>query len=221
MQAVNLLPLENRPAGRWTALGTGLAPERVIPIGAAVTAVIALALAGFYVRERSVVHSKQNTLAQQQARLVAVNAQAQVVRDAQAQSGAMTTVVDSIVAGRMIWDSTLGDLARVLPDGVSLTALQAAAPVADVPVAPTTTDTTATTTTTTTTTPVAPVAPVAPTTNFTITGNAPSHVRVALILDRLALLPWLSNIALQTTNRLATGSVQFTVVASVLSNGGH
>ncbi len=218
MQAVNLLPLEYRPAGRWTALGTGLSPERVIPIGAAVAGVIALALAGVYVRERSVVNDKQSSLAKEQARLVAVNSQAQAVRDAQTQAAAMTTAVDSVVAGRMLWDSTLGDLARVLPSEVALTALQASAPVASVPTAPVATDTTATSSTTT---PVTPTAPTPPATTFTITGNAPSHVRVALILDRLALLPWLSDIALQTTSRLASGSVQFTVVAAVANNGGH
>ena len=63
MQAVNLLPLEARPASRWTAIGTGLTPNRVIPIGGAVAAAIALLLAGLYVYERSVVNDKQNTLA--------------------------------------------------------------------------------------------------------------------------------------------------------------
>jgi Tfp pilus assembly protein PilN len=123
----------------------------------------------------------------------------------------------------MVWDSALGDLARVLPSGVQLTSLAAAKPVAPppvAPVAPTSSDTSNTSATTTTTT-VAPVAPPAPATTFTISGVAPSNVRVALILDRLALLPWLSNVSLQTTSRQPTGSVLFTVNATVQSNGGH
>jgi Tfp pilus assembly protein PilN len=220
MQAVNLLPLDARPASRWTAIGTGLTPNRVIPIGGAVTAAIALILAGLYVYERSVVHDKQNTLADRQARLVAVQAQAQPIRDAQTQAAAMTTAVDSIVAGRMVWDTTLADLARVLPEGVALTSLQATAPAAAVPVAPAPTTTT-TSSTTTTTTPAAPVAPVASPTAFTISGTAPSHVRVALILDRLALLPWLSGVTLQSSTRTATGSATFNVSAAVVGTGGH
>lgn len=34
-----------------------------------------------------------------------------------------------------------------------------------------------------------------------ITGSAVSHVRVALVLDRLALLPWLSNVSLVSSAR--------------------
>ncbi len=217
MQAVNLLPLEARPAGRWTALGSGLTPNRVIPVGGAVIGAIALIFGGLYVYERSVVHDKQTTLADKQSELATVNAEAQPVRDAQAQATAMSAAVNSIVAGRMVWDSTLVDLARVLPDGVGLTTLQASAPAA----APVTTPAASTTSTTSTTTPVAPVAPPPPATSFTIGGTAPSHVRVALVLDRLALLPWLSGVTLQSTSRTSTGSASFNVGAGIVGTGGH
>jgi Tfp pilus assembly protein PilN len=220
MEAVNLLPPEHRPAGRLSTVGAGLTRDRVLRIGGGVAAVVVLYLASFYVYERSVVSSKQHALASQQAQLAAVQSRAQVVKDAETQVTAGMTVVNSIVSQRMVWDSALGDLARVLPSGVQLTSLQATAPVAAVPVAPvapTSSDTSATTTTASTT----PPAPVVPATTFTISGVAPSHVRVALILDRLALLPWLSNVSLQTTSRTPTGSVLFTVTATVQSNGGH
>ncbi len=223
MQAVNLLPLEARPASRWTAIGTGLTPNRVIPIGAAAAAGIALLLAGLYLHERSVVNSKKNTLADREARLVAVQAQAQPVKDAQAQAAALTTAVSGIVGGRMIWDTTLADLARVLPAGVFLSTLSASLPVAAPVVAPPVADTSSTTSTTTTTS-TAPVAPVAPTpapTTFTVTGIAHSHSQVALVLDRLALLPWLSNPTVVTSVRQPTGSTQFNITAAVLNNGGH
>jgi Tfp pilus assembly protein PilN len=218
MQAVNLLPLEARPAGRWTALGSGLTPNRVIPVGGAVIAGIVLLLGGLYVYERSVVHNKQNTLADKQSELAIVNAKAQPIRDAQARATAMSAAVNSIVAGRMVWDSTLGDLARVLPDGVGLTTLQASAAAA-APVTPPVASTTSTTSTTTT--PVTPVAPAAPATSFTISGTAPSHVRVALVLDRLALLPWLSGVTLQSSSRTNTGSVTFNAAAGIAGTGGH
>jgi Tfp pilus assembly protein PilN len=225
MQAVNLLPLEARPAGRWSAIGTGLTPNRVIPIGGVVAAVIALLIAGLYVHERSVVNGKKNTLADREARLVAVEAQAQPVKDAQAQAVALTSAVDGIVGARMIWDTTLGDLARVLPPGVFLTSLSASAPVpaaaVTAPVVATDPSSTSATTTTATTAVAPPVAPVAPTTTFTIVGTAPSHNVVALVLDRLALLPWLSNTGLVSTTRTTTGSAQFSVSAVVLNNGGH
>jgi Tfp pilus assembly protein PilN len=222
MEAVNLLPPEHRPAGRLTTLGAGLTPDRVLPIGGAVAGVVVLFLASFYVYERSVVSSKQNALASQQAQLAAIQSRAQVVKDAETQVTARTTVVNSVIGARMVWDTSLGDLARVLPGGVQLTALQASAPVAPVPVAPvapTTSDTSSTSSTAAAA--PAPVAPVAPAVTFTMSGTAPSHVRVALILDRLALLPWLSDVSLQTSNRLPTGAVQFTATATVQTNGGH
>ena len=223
MEAVNLLPPETRPAGRLSTVGAGLTPNRVLRIGGGVAAVVVLYLASFYVYERSVVSSKQHALASQQAQLAAIQSRAQVVKDAETKVSAGMTVVNSIVSQRMVWDSALGDLARVLPSGVQLTSLAAAKPVAPppvAPVAPTSSDTSNTSATTTTTT-VAPVAPPAPATTFTISGIAPSNVRVALILDRLALLPWLSDVSLQTTSRQPTGSVLFTVNATVQSNGGH
>jgi Tfp pilus assembly protein PilN len=230
MQAVNLLPLEARPAGRWVALGTGLTPARVLPLGAAAAAAVALLIAGVYIHERSLVNSKRSTLTERQTELVSLQAKAQVVKDAQAQAAALTSAVQSIVGGRMIWDTTLGDLARVLPPGVFLTSLTASAPapapsapVVAAPVVPSgSTDSTSTTTTTTTTiTPAAPVAPVAPTTAFSISGVAPSHDTVALVLDRLSLLPWLSGINLVSTTRQATGTAQFNISAVIVNNGGH
>ena len=58
--------------------------------------------------------------------------------------------------------------------------------------------------------------PVA-TSTFSIVGETTSHDRVALILDRLAVLPWLSNIALQSSTR-SGNSDSFTIGATY--NGG-
>src|SRR5664279_5534618 len=103
MQAVNLLPLEYRPAGRWVALGTGLTPNRVLPLGAAAAAGVALLIGGLYVHERSVVNSKRSTVSERQTQLATAEAKAQVVKDAQAQAATLTSEVQTIVAGRMIW----------------------------------------------------------------------------------------------------------------------
>ncbi len=61
---------------------------------------------------------------------------------------------------------------------------------------------------------------------FSATGVASSHVKVALVLDRLASLPWLSNVTLvSTANGGASGTTlsrgdTFTVTAGFNPNGG-
>ena len=48
---------------------------------------------------------------------------------------------------------------------------------------------------------------------FSATGVASSQVRVALVLDRLALLPWLSNVALQSVTNGGAGAGSGTLSA--------
>ena len=59
-------------------------------------------------------------------------------------------------------------------------------------------------------TPTAGVPAASGTSTFSIVGTTTSHDRVALILDRLALLPWLSNVALQSSTR-SGNSDSFTI----------
>jgi hypothetical protein len=61
-------------------------------------------------------------------------------------------------------------------------------------------------------------------TAFTVNGFTSSQYGVALVLDRLALLPWLSDVTLQQSVRgeSASGStVQFTIGANLRSRGGQ
>jgi hypothetical protein len=59
-----------------------------------------------------------------------------------------------------------------------------------------------------------------------VTGSASSQNRVALVLDRLAALPWLSNVTLQSSTRGSAGQTgakgadQFTVSANFNLTGG-
>jgi len=53
-----------------------------------------------------------------------------------------------------------------------------------------------------------------------VAGSATSQRGVALVLDRLALLPWLSGITLQTSAGANGSPVQFTIGASLSSTGG-
>jgi Tfp pilus assembly protein PilN len=187
MQAVNLLPAYARPAGAWASFGKELSPARVIRIGGIVAAACALAIAGLYFYERSVVNDRRAKLADAQARLTAVEATAAPLRAAEAASTARSTVIRTVSNSRVAWEGVLRDLSRVLPDQVHLQSLIAQSPTA------------------------AAAAGVAPT-SFTISGTTTSHVRVGLVLDRLALLPWLSGITLGSSVHGGSGDT-FSITA--------
>jgi len=209
MRAVNLLPPDARKStSSFSGLNT-LSGVRIVQGGAAVTGAIAVLIGVMYFHERSTVHGKQESLAEVQARLVAVEARANAIKAAQSQAASRVGVIQSVVDARLNWSAALTDLARVMPTNVQLTSLQATSPSAAAAVlagaTPLTTYETAATTAT------------GGTQSFTVTGDAPSHNAVALVLDRLAALPWLSEVTLQQTARQPDGTVQFNVAAS-LSN---
>ena len=209
MQAVNLLPAEARKSSSsFSSLNT-LSGVRVVQAGAALTGALAVLIGVAYYHEKSVVNSKQESLANVQARLVAVEARAQAIKSAQAQAASRVNIIQSVVGARLNWDAALTDLARVLPTDIRLSSLQATSPSASSTVLqaapPLTTYNTAQTTTT------------GGSQTFALQGVAPSHHEIALVLDRLEALPWLSEVTLQTTSRQVDGTVQFSIAAS-LSN---
>ena len=213
MQAVNLLPLDARPGSRWLAAGREASARRVLS-GAGITAgVLALSFGGLFIHQRSVVDDRRSALHDVETRLVAAQARAAEVQAAQAASAARLTAFQTVVAQRLAWEDVLRDLSRVLPANVWLQSLNATSP------SPTATAAGA----------AAPVAastpaaaPAATPVGFTVTGSADSQVRVAQVLDRLALLPWLSNVTLQSSVRGGEGSsVQFTIGATLGSTGGR
>jgi Tfp pilus assembly protein PilN len=219
MQAVNLLPAYARPAGRWASVGKELSPARVIRIGAIVAVAAAVLVGALYFYERSVVSDRNATLGDAKARLAAVEATAAPLRAAESSSSARVNVIRSVAASRIVWEKVLRDLAAVLPTQVYLQSLQVtpAAVAAPPPVD-------STSTTTSTSTPVTPSAPSSAA-GFTITGSANSHARVALVLDRLALLPWLSNVTLQSDTRSGgvsgtpSGGDQFSISGNFTDSG--
>ena len=207
MRAVNLLPEDARPGSRWTAVGRGASARRVLGGTGVAAGVLALAFAGATLHQRSVVDERRTDLHDAQARLVAAQAQAVRVQQAQAASAARFSALQTLVAQRVAWEDVLRDLARVLPGNVFLKTLQASAP-------------TLTAGTAVTPTEAAPGVP----TGFTVTGAADSQVRVAQVLDRLSLLPWLSDVTLQSSVRSegegADASIQFAIGATIGSTGG-
>ena len=205
MRAVNLLPDDARPGNRWATIGRGASARRVLGGTGVAAGVLALTFAGLTLQQRTVVNERRTDLHDVQARLIAAQAQAVRVQQAQAASLARFSALQTLVAQRVAWEDVLRDLARVLPSSVVLQTLQASAPTLTAAAAP------------------AAAAPGAAPTGFTVTGAADSQVRVAQVMDRLSLLPWLSNVTLQSSVRgggEGASQVQFTIGASIGSTGG-
>lgn len=211
MQAVNLLPSDAVQKRKRQSSLSGLPSRKTLQIGGAVAALCAVLMAGLFVYERSVVSDKKSELARNEVRLSDLQARAEPIRQQQADAAARLAVVKRITESRMNWDRTMGDLSRVLPTDAYLTSLQASAPSTATAVSATTDTTSSDTSTGAVAAP--PAAP--PTTSLTLSGVTPSHVRVATVLDRLAVLPWLSNITLQTSTRGADGTATFTLTGVV------
>jgi Tfp pilus assembly protein PilN len=197
MEAVNLLPLHARPGRRWATAGRDASPRRVLTGGAAVACVVAVGLGLAYVHERSLLNDQRATLAGVQTEVVAADAKAAPIRAAQAGVAARMPAATTVTAGRIAWESLLADLSRVMPRRVRLQTLsmQSPTPLAAGAAAPAAAPATPPGSTPTPSVGSAP---------FTVTGVATSHVRVALVLDRLASLPWLTNVTLVSSTNGAS-----------------
>ena len=211
MRAVNLLPEDQRPGSRWKTVGRGASARRVLGGAGVAAGVLALAFAALTLQQRNVVDERRTELKDVESRLVAAQAQAVAVQQAQAASEARFSALQTLVAQRVVWENVLRDLAKVLPSGVFLQGLQSSSPTLIATAAPGAT-------------PSAAATPGAFPTGFTVTGSADSQVRVAQVLDRLALLPWLTDVTLQSSVRAGgetSTPVQFTIGATLGSTGGQ
>jgi Tfp pilus assembly protein PilN len=218
MEAVNLLPAYARPGHPWAAVGKDLSARRVLKAGSVVACVAVLGLGLGYAYERSVVNDRSAALADVQAEVAVADAKAAPLRSAQAAAAARMAAAGTVSSRRIAWERLLADVSRVLPRQVYLQGLSLQSPTplatgASIP-APTT---------------PAPGTPAPATTSasgFSATGVASSHVKVALVLDRLASLPWLTNVTLlSTANGGASGTTlsrgdTFSVTAGFNPNGG-
>jgi Tfp pilus assembly protein PilN len=215
MEAVNLLPAYARPGHPWAAVGKDLSARRVVKAGSVAALVVAVGVGLGYYLERSVVNNRQATLADVQAQVAVVDAQAAPLRAAQAAAAARLTTAGTVSERRVAWEGLLADVSRVLPKQVYLQglSLQSPTPLAPGAVTPA---------------PTAPAGTPATSTGsgFSATGVASSHVKVAVVLDRLASLPWLTNVTLlSTANGSASGTTlsrgdTFSVSAGFNPNGG-
>jgi Tfp pilus assembly protein PilN len=169
----------------------------VLTGGAAVACVVVVGVGLAYVHQRSVMNDQRATLAAVQTEVATADAEAAPLRAAQAGVAARMPAATAIASRRIAWESLLADLSRVMPRRVRLQtlSLQSPTPLASGASAPATAPATPPSST------PAPSAGAAP---FTVTGVATSHVRVALVLDRLASLPWLSNVTLVSSTNGAS-----------------
>jgi Tfp pilus assembly protein PilN len=212
MRAVNLLPADATRRRRWGAGDRGAA-KRVFVSAALIAAVLMAALVAAFIHAHSSVADKQETLTGLEQKVVAAQAKAAAVQAARANSQARRVAVTEVNSKRITWEQVLRDLSRVLPANVWLQNLQAQSPT------PTTAGSTTPTASTTTTT-----TPGATPTAFLVTGFTSSQKGVARVIDRLAVLPWLSDVSLQQSTRTDTPAggkaVQFTIGANLSSTGG-
>lgn len=213
MRAVNLLPRE-------------IAPERAplketLPLlGAAAVPLVAGCLV-------FIGYARAHTDAQTQAgRVAAMQLEVDRAKPKTAASTIDTTplvtqrtarraALQDVLTKQIPWDRALGDLARVLPTSVWLTDLTVSSPTpADSAAAP------PTTTTSGSTPAPAPAPSSSATKGFTINGFAYTTDDVALLLQRLDLLPTLSGVTLGSTTTSTIGKksvVQFTITGSVVA----
>jgi len=214
MEAVNLLPLHARPGRRWATAGEEVNPRKVLKGGVAVACVAVVGLGLGYVHERSVINDQRSTLAAVQTEAAAADAKAAPLRAAQAGVAARMPAANTITSSRIAWESLLADLSRVLPNRVRLQTLSMQSPSPLVVGASTPAPAAA---------PSSAPGPAVGGAPFTVTGIATSHVRVALVLDRLAALPWLSNVTLMSSTSGASLSAgdTFSINAGFNPGGGQ
>ena len=205
MRAVNLLPREE--TRRETSEG-GRNAVPIIAVAGGLVVVLALAIAAAVASSH--VKSARTDLEQARAELARTPAHASssLVRNRLLSARERRTLaLASTLSRRVAWDRILRRLALVLPDDVWLTNLTGATPTS-------TTDAAAAAATAS--------APETTPTGLTVEGHSYSHAAVARLLSRLAVVPDLKNVQLQTSTAEELNGVRvvrFTIAADVRRGG--
>jgi Tfp pilus assembly protein PilN len=206
MRAVNLLPRQQVQQTRER--------RNMIPLAAGIGgAVVVLVLAaGFLLANRSA-NRQRDALSTARAVLAAtpahhVSADTNAFRSSiLSQREQRSLALAAAIGKRVSWDRILRRMALVLPDDVWLTNVAGTMPLE--PAA-------ATSTVTTSAFPAVPTA-------FTIQGTTYTQAGVARFLERLQVLPDLSNVQLQTSNATLIGTqrvINFTIVSDIRKGRG-
>lgn len=218
MDAVNLLPLDYRERRRKRATpADNLDGQRTLRIGGGVVLLFAVLLGALVFHEHQIINGKKKELADNKAQIATVQPQVDAVKTAQQAVSGRLSLARSLTANRMNWDRALNDFARILPTNSFLTSIQMTAPyTAASQAAPTVAP--VTTTDSADSSSAAPPPTPAPSgvSTLTLSGTAPSTPGVAMVMDRLALIPWLSDVLLTSASRTQdTGSNTFSLTATV------
>jgi Tfp pilus assembly protein PilN len=207
MRPVNLLPKDTVARRRGPAVPAALVAASALPVVAAAAVVAAWIGPHRQAGERS-------------GELAAVQAQVASLRAASGGTGAQLASLEAsrrsaladALAKRLPWDATMDQIARILPRGVWLTQVELQSPTPAAVAAAAAPTATGTTTTTTTPAPAASSA-----TGLSVAGVALTQSQVAQTLARLALVPGVSNVSLQSTTATTIGkraAVQFQIAAT-------
>lgn len=206
MRAINLLPKDAERARRT-------APDPALLVGVAGFAVVVAALLSTYISASQKVQSKQNERDSANSTLITLTKVNPPPKVLPIQATLASVEKDRIaaVAGalsyKVPWDYILGQIALVLPSDIRLTTLTATTPVSPNPTFSATSQS-------------ASGVPE----NLNIGGWALAQESVALLMTRLATLPPLSNITLDTS-AITTGAqgshpyYQFVIKAQIRAPG--
>ena len=197
MKAVNLLPRDDR---RQRRAGRGNDPRLIG--GVAGTVLVTAILAAWFL-------TASGGVAKNQERLDAVSSELAATpvpqpsppgsSQLEQEKSARVTALSSALGGRLAWDRVLREISLVLPEDVWLTSLSAQAPSA------------------------AAAADVTAPAGFSINGKTYSHDGVARLLARLAVVPHLSSVQLQSSARATSETghavIEFSINATVKAAG--
>jgi Tfp pilus assembly protein PilN len=212
MRAVNLLP--DTRGSSWRSSPRN--QLRAVTAGAGTfLLLIGLLLVVVVVHGNRAADDKRNSLRALEAELAQAQAATAASAARRAQTEARFAAFTVAASGRVQWSTLLDDLSRFLPRGAWFTTLTAQAPALVGAAA----DPAAAAATAAAPAPAVGAVPTA----FTVTGQATSQAVVARSLERLALMPMLSEVTLQSSVRADIGNravYQFTIAANVRSSGG-
>jgi Tfp pilus assembly protein PilN len=198
MRAVNLLPSDVGRSSRFSVV-RGRSPGAPALIGAIGGAIVVLALvAGFILTSRTEA-SKRDELAERQLELALLplpeKEPARQQTSLVAQHAPRVAAVSTALSTRVPWDRILDRFSRVIPDNVWLRSLELRSPAV-----------------------TGAATGEGQPKGVSIAGYTYSHDAVARLLSRLALIPDLTNVQLQSSTLSELGKrnvVEFTILADV------
>ena len=196
MRAVNLLPRDDAPKS--------FEKNRGVAFGAAGgVALVTVALCTLLFGSSGTIKERRAALESLQAELASLPARSSGIDPGQeatlgAEKSARTGALSAALADRVAWDGVLRQISQVLPQDVWLSSLKTSPPTAE---------------------PGAVAEPA----SMDLVGTTYSQSGVARFLARLAVVPSLANVSLQSSISVTNGSqrlVQFTIRAHVKTQGG-